>query len=392
MPEPIMDPATSMVESSNPSPRTNFWSAAGGEVVEVSTVLKRARSRRELILPDRIGQRQKRFVTNLRDRPQNSFPHLGKDAILGPVISRGRLLAAGARVILPIVCAVGVSIPLASNGASRSAPPVIGESEQFEALPLIRTSQNHLLVHAWINDKPALLIVDSGSPGTVIASKRRSHFGVTEVPIDSKYPARVRVNGGYNALVMAHTLRLGGLTVGEVPAISADLSGPRHAARRMREQQADGILGTDVLFASRAVLDCQGKLLILNLQPDLPNLYVNGLVNGSQARLMVDTGAFATLLHKPFVRRLHIPTEQTSLASAAINLKEEGLDVARIRKMSVGVVDIGRNDVGVVDLGGILHEALQLSPPAVGLLGAEILNRHHGIIDFGTRTLYLKKT
>jgi len=122
------------------------------------------------------------------------------------------------------------------------------------------------------------------------------------------------------------------------------------------------------------------------------NLYVNGLVNGSQARLMVDTGAFATLLHRPFVRRLHIPTEQTQLTSAAINLKEEGLDVARIRKLSVGMVDIGRNDVGVVDLGRILNEAMQLSPPAVGLLGAEILNRHHGIIDFGTRTLYLKKT
>jgi hypothetical protein len=30
-------------------------------------------------------------------------------------------------------------------------------------------------------------------------------------------------------------------------------------------------------------------------------------------------------------------------------------------------------------------------PPVAGLLGAEILNRHHGIIDFGTRTLYLKR-
>jgi predicted aspartyl protease len=318
-------------------------------------------------------------------------------------------------VILPIVCAVGVSVPSSSiAGSSRSASSAAQQAAQFEALPLVRSRQNHLLVHAWINGKPALLIVDSGSPGTVIASKRRSHFGVSEVPSDSKYPARVRVNGSYNRLVMAHTLRLGGLTVGEVPAISADLSGPREVARSQHEQQADGILGTDVLFASRAVLDCQRQVLILNLQPDLPgpgpgldfrgfqkvpmlvsdgfNLYVDGLVNGSQARLMVDTGAFATLLHKPFVRRLHIPTEQTRLASAAINLKEEDLDVARIRKLSVGVVDIGRNDVGVVDLGGILHEALQLSPPAVGLLGAEILNRHHGIIDFGTRTLYLKKT
>ena len=312
------------------------------------------------------------------------------------------------------MCAVDFSIPVASNAATRSQTPVVEQNGQFQALPLVRTGQNHLLVHAFINDKPALLIVDSGSPGTVIASRRRKHFGVGEVPVDSKYPARVRVNGSYNTLVMAHTLRLGGLTVGEVPAISADLSGARRAARSMHELQADGILGTDVLFASRAVLDCQRKLLILNLQPDVPsavpgldfrgfqkvpmfvtegfNLYVNGLVNGSQARLMVDTGAFATLLHKPFVKRLHIPTEQTRLASAAINMKEEGLDVARIRRLSVGMVDIGRNDVGVVDLGGILNEAMQLSPPAVGLLGAEILDRHHGIIDFGTRTLYLKKT
>jgi predicted aspartyl protease len=315
---------------------------------------------------------------------------------------------------LPMVCAVGLFIAVASNAAARSQTPVVGQSGQFQALPLVRSTQNHLLVHAFINDKPALLIVDSGSPGTVIASRRRKHFGVGEVPVDSKYPARVRVNGSYNSLVMAHTLRLGGLTVGDVPAISADLSGARRAARNMHELQADGILGTDVLFASRAVLDCQRKLLILNLQPDIPNavpgldfrgfqkvpmfvtegfnLYVNGLVNGSQARLMVDTGAFATLLHKPFVKRLHIPTEQTRLASAAINMKEEGLDVARIRRLSVGMVDIGRNDVGVVDLGGILNKAMQLSPPAVGLLGAEILDRHHGIIDFGTRTLYLKKT
>jgi predicted aspartyl protease len=332
------------------------------------------------------------------------------------VTSRGRRLAGGAQTILPIVCAIGASISLPANAApSRHSapPPVVSPSAQFAALPLVRSEQNHLLAHAQINGKPALLIVDSGSPGTVIASRRRSYFGVTDVPVDSKYPARVRVNGGYNKLVIAHTLRLGGLTVGDVPAISADLSGPRHARGR-GEIQADGILGTDVLFASKAVLDCQRKLLILNMQPDQPaavpgldvrgfqkvpmfvtdgfNLYVDGLVNGSHARLMVDTGAFATLLHKPFVRGLHIPTEQTRLASAAINLKEEGLDVARIRKMSVGVVDIGRNDVGVVDLGGILHEAMQLSPPAVGLLGAEILNRHHGIIDFGTRTLYLKKT
>ena len=59
--------------------------------------------------------------------------------------------------------------------------------------------------------------------------------------------------------------------------------------------------------------------------------------------------------------------------------------------MSLGLVNIMGRDVGVVDLGGVLHEGLQRSPPAVGLLGAEILSRQHAIIDFGTRTLYLRR-
>ena len=36
---------------------------------------------------------------------------------------------------------------------------------QYEALPLIRSNQNHLLVHAELNGKPALLGVDTGHVG-----------------------------------------------------------------------------------------------------------------------------------------------------------------------------------------------------------------------------------
>jgi hypothetical protein len=106
---------------------------------------------------------------------------------------------------------------------------------------------------------------------------------------------------------------------------------------------------------------------------------------------MVDTGAFATLLHRGFVRRLHVPLHATEFSSSAVNLKQRGLQVARIRRLSVGSVDIMGKDVGVVDLEGLIHsDLLRGSQPVAGLLGAEILRTHHGIIDFGTRTLYLK--
>jgi hypothetical protein len=44
-----------------------------------------------------------------------------------------------------------------------------------------------------------------------------------------------------------------------------------------------------------------------------------------------------------------------------------------------------------MDLGGLIHGGLLAGKrPVAGLLGSELLQRHHGIIDFGTRRLYLK--
>lgn len=277
----------------------------------------------------------------------------------------------------------------------------------------MRSRQNHLLVRAFINDKPALLIVDTGSPGTVINSKRRQYFGLSAAPANLKWPRQVQVNGAFNSLVIARNLRLGALNVVDVPVVLADMSGARQAARMLHEQQADGILGADALYSTKAILDCQRQMLILNMYPDTPgrapgvdvrgfqsvpmlmseglNFYVDGSVNGTAARLMVDTGAFATLLHRPFVRELRIPTRETSLQSARINLADDDVDVARIKKLSLGVVDIVGKQVGVTDLGGVLHNGLRASPPVVGLLGGEILHRNHAIIDFGTRTLFLKR-
>jgi hypothetical protein len=227
-------------------------------------------------------------------------------------------------------------------------------------------------------------------------------------------PSRVQINGAFNTVGVVKKLRLGSLELMDEPVVLIDLGVSTKAARLLEEQEIDGILGADILFPTKAVLDCQRQLLFLKTDPDVAgnvpgvdhrgfqavpmqvsdgfNLYVNGSVNGKAARLMVDTGSFATLLHRSFVKRMKIPTRETPFQSAAVNLKQRGVRMAFIRKLSVGSVDFPGRDVGVVDLAGLIHGGLlQGSPPVAGLLGAEILNRNHGIIDFGTRTLYLKK-
>jgi predicted aspartyl protease len=122
------------------------------------------------------------------------------------------------------------------------------------------------------------------------------------------------------------------------------------------------------------------------------NLYVDGEINGAPAKLMVDTGAFATLMHRGFVRRLNIPTRETPFNSAGVNLRARGLRLATINRLSIGKVHFRKKEVGVMDLAGLIHGGLLAAKtPVAGLLGSEILQDHHGIIDFGTLSLYLRR-
>src|SRR6266513_1418861 len=305
------------------------------------------------------------------------------------------------------VVALAIELAVAPRGAySRVAT-------QFEALPLVRSRQNHLLVRAFINGKAAWLTVDSGATVSAMALNRRGYFRLKPITQDSNLPARVQINGAFNNVAIARELRIGGLALVDQPVVTVDLGYSSRAARLVHEQEIDGIIGADILFPTQAVLDCERQLLILKMDSavlgsfpgfdrrglravpiqvsDGYNLYVNGSVNGKAARLMVDTGSFATLLHRSFVRRMRIATRETPYSSSAVNLKERGVRVAHIRKLSVGSVDIIGKEVGVIDLEGLIHNGLlEGSPPVAGLLGAETLRRHNGIIDFGTRTLYLR--
>lgn len=299
------------------------------------------------------------------------------------------------------------------SAAKKSQPPSGLDSPAFQALPLERSRQNHLLVRARINGKPALLGVDSGAPVSAISAGRLKYFGISSPAPDSKLPARLRINGGFNRVTIAHRLQLGALILMDEPMVSLDLGAPVRVTREFHEQELDGILGADILFPTEAVLDCDAQTLFMKLDPDVRgsvpginhrgwkvvpirvskgwNLYVDSELNGKPAQLMIDTGAFTTLIHRPFVREMRLPLRDTPYTSGAINLRERGLQLATIRRFSVGNFHVWGKEVGVMDLDGLIHgELLKGKPPVAGLLGSEFLRRNHGIIDFGTRTLYLK--
>jgi len=55
---------------------------------------------------------------------------------------------------------------------------------------------------------------------------------------------------------------------------------------------------------------------------------------------------------------MRIATRETPYSSSAVNLKERGVRVAHIRKLSVGSVYFVGKEVGVIDLEGLIHDGL----------------------------------
>jgi predicted aspartyl protease len=294
-------------------------------------------------------------------------------------------------------------------------PPVGSQAPLYEALPLEPSSQNHLLVRVEINGKPARLLVDTGAPLSAVALDRAEHFRMRPVSARSKIPSRLNINGAFNTISLARNLRLGSLNLVDEAMVLIDFSNLNQTAdNQERERESDGIIGTDILTPLDAVLDYDRMLLVFKLDPrtsgPIPgfdfrgyrrvrmyesegyNLYVDGKVNGTKGRLMVDTGAFATLLHSQFVQRMNIPMQQTKYRSIGVNLAESRVRIANIARLSVGSMDLKSHKVGVINLEKLVHDGLlEATPPVVGLLGSEMLQRYHAIIDFGTNSLYLKR-
>jgi predicted aspartyl protease len=298
--------------------------------------------------------------------------------------------------------------------AAAGQPAKKTEIAEFQVLPLIRSRQNHLLVRVLVNGQEAWLTVDSGSPISAISISRRDHFHLNNIASNSELPARVQVNEGFGNMAVARSFRLGALTLLDEPVVMLNLKNPSPASRLVNDERVDGILGTDILLPLEAVLDCQAQTLILKMNPGHPgqapgvdyrgydsvklqvspgsNLYVNGSINGIPGKFMVDTGAPVTILHHAFVQQIHVATRGTRIVSTAINLKDQGVRVATIQRFSLGSIRIRGGMVGVSDLGGLIHTPMLTgTPPFAGLLGGEILDRDHGIIDFGTHTLYMRK-
>ena len=292
----------------------------------------------------------------------------------------------------------------------------------YEAVPLTRGSQNHLVAAGTVNGQPANFLIDTGAESSFLQAERAQAFDVRLTGTEALTGRRSFPLGS------ANELRLGRLSLGSTTFSiyrAAHLGGP---VPGRGGRAADGIIGRDVLRRHRAVMNCRSRQLFLATGPArrlnlaataraqgftaVPieetrrGLTIPCSVSGRRGRLVLDTGAFLTGFDDDAARLLGLSGQPSAAKARSFEGRVRPLQLVQVNDLRIGGLAIPPQKFVVTDLFTRrkplrtytgMNRIEFYSPRAAssgdriyGLLGNELLDLHHAIIDLDTMTLFLK--
>jgi predicted aspartyl protease len=297
--------------------------------------------------------------------------------------------------------------------AANAATPVerlnLGD---YQGLQLERGSQNHLVLHVTVNGRPASLIVDTGARTSFLRTDRVRTLGLissgTELSDGSSVSVELRA-----------TPKLFG-------KVTMDLYDP---SKRARYLPADGTIGLDLLRRYQALINCRTRQIFFRtagtrLLDVSRTAAANGLVkvpmqetprgylriscsiHGKIGKLLLDTGAFVTVLEQRAVYALGISGSDFGMRAGGFDGQVRSLQLAQINDLKIGTVAIPPQRLVLMNIIperesrkslmiGFMRVAAtedwgMSSEPFFGLLGNDLLDYQYAIIDLGTMSLFLK--
>jgi len=298
---------------------------------------------------------------------------------------------------LSVLLALPLSVAGATQKNAGAAPAALKtflEREGFGGSPLQRRFGNHLFVTTVMNGRRTALMIDSGCPFTLIdrASVRKLGIGVEETKSSVIGVTGLAQRSGVGKLA---TLAMGNCTFTNVPVRVADESEINLISR----PHLDGLFGAHEMAKFGMIVDCARQMIYVN--PKGPSaaaaqrlaeflsgrgftripmhfnpehhLEIDASVNGHPVRLIVDTGAFTTLISAPVAA-----ASGTSL-SPQLSFRGEG--IGRVQQLALGNLIISNAEVVVANVAKMV---------GAGLLGEEYLSWNFAIVDVGGMNLYLR--
>jgi predicted aspartyl protease len=315
---------------------------------------------------------------------------------------------------LAVVLLIIVPMPISAGLKSQSATQLPG----YTAVPVHYEPINKMIMSVRINGRPANLLVDTGAKQVILDKNAAESAGV-KVFQRALYQVRFSVpsqlftmgseiNGELLPVGLAHNISAGGVNFGSSP-VALRASPHPHSGARLGH--VDGVLGLNILFRHKALIDCRTKLVFFKVAQAQPinlgsiaasekftripiqreangALTVRCSIRGHPTRLLVDTGAFITVLHEGFVRSLGLASEPTRISAQFARGASKQISAAKIDDLTIGTFEVAPGKFGVAPLPQF---ALRQGNSKIGgILGIDTLYNCHAIIDLDGMTLFLR--
>jgi predicted aspartyl protease len=265
---------------------------------------------------------------------------------------------------------------------------------------------NKMIMTVRINGQPANLLVDTGSNQLILDAEAAEWFSVRPSPRGLLYIRFTEIQGQSLPVGFVQNISAGSMSFG---SSLATLSRSSHTDAA--NAALDGVLGLDILFRHKALINCRTKLVFfkvdqarrINLgsvatsekftrvpirREETGALTVTCSIRGQPTRLLVDTGAFVTILHEGFVKSLGLGAEPTRITAQFGRGASKRINAPKIDDLNIGACKVPREKFGVAPLPRF---ALQQGDTKIaGILGMDTLYVCHAIIDLDGMNLFLK--
>jgi len=271
------------------------------------------------------------------------------------------------------------------------------------------------------NGKAGHLVVDTGSPASLIFRSSVKRLGLSETLSNAYVRGAFGSSNERYGVAIIGSFEAGNCLVKNVPvAIASDMGGINAYGR------PNGLLGLRELSKFGAVLDLAHGMIYL--RPSRPgyevatairtmlessgwkpvqltearhHLRVPGEANDVHCHFFVDTGAYLTVLDRGFARAAKIPIRPTRATAHGVGRTGGNVGVGTFRSLWIGNYQIQNPSVSIVSMDSRMlgrdtdanvagRLGRSTNAEVVGLLGVEYLARNSAIFDFVSGTLYLR--
>jgi predicted aspartyl protease len=288
-------------------------------------------------------------------------------------------------------------------------------AQGYAAVELVRSTSGLLEVPAQVGNSSAIMCLDTGAGRTYLDQASVQRLGLCTRPTDDRAAG---VGGGDQAVskVALPDFSIGPCRLPAAEAVVIDFSHVNSRRQRRGDRPFDGGVGSDILVARAAVLDCGTSTLYLGQaegaapDPDLAEfmasngfsavtlersrsglLDVPARVNGFPATLFLDTGAGRTCLDRASVPRFLLRTGQTDAHAVGVGVTDQAVSKVALQEFSIGSCSLPAVEAVVIDFSHVNKAREELEDRTVdGVLGSDILVTHAAVLDYGASTLYLQ--